>query len=313
MNALITYLRELTRAAVEGWNRFFFAPSDPATVGLVRLLAGSMMFYTHLVWTLALDDFFGTHAWVTPASAADGVGLQSRFAWSYFWDVPSSGALWMLHIATLVIMAMYALGLFTRVTTGLSWLAAIAYANRTPGALFGLDQINTMLAMYLTLAPAGEAFSLDRWLKAHRAGGLLPKSQPSVSANLAARLIQLHMCVIYFFAGLSKLQGNTWWDGSALWWGFANYEYQSLDMTWMAGAPLLVAMLTTITVYWELSFCVLVWPRILRPLVLFMAIPLHLGIGVCLGMMTFGLVMLIALVSFIPPDVVRATFTRTSK
>ncbi len=221
-----------------GWNRFFFTPTDPATIGFIRICAGTMMFYTHLVWSLRLNDFFGSHAWVTQESARDAIGLQHRLAWSFWWLVDSPTAMWTIHAVVLVVMAMYALGLFTRVTTVSSVLAAISYVNRTPGALFGLDQLNIMLGLYLCLAPAGDAYSLDRWLQSKRLGKPLPPAEPSTSANLATRLIQLHMCVIYFFAGLSKLQGSTWWSGDALWLGFANYEYQSLDMTWTAAYPL---------------------------------------------------------------------------
>ena len=96
------------------------------------------------------------------------------------------------------------------------------------------------------------------------------------------------MAIIYFFAGLSKMQGLSWWEGSALWGAFANLEYQSLDMTWTAGWPILVALMTQITAWWELTFAVFVWPRLLRPLVLTIAIPLHLGIAICLGMITFS-------------------------
>jgi hypothetical protein len=171
--------------------------------------------------------------------------------------------------------------------------------------LFGLDQINVLLATYLMLAPCGSAYSIDRWFAARRAGGPLPPARPTVMTNVATRLIQVHMCIIYFFAGLGKLQGDTWWHGNALWGAVANLEYQTLDLTWLAGWPLLTAFLTQLTAYWELTFPVLVWPRLLRPLVLFVAIPLHLGIGFGLGLMTFGLVMPIALISFVSPRLVR--------
>ncbi len=68
--------------------------------------------------------------------------------------------------------------------------------------------------------------------------------------------------------------------------------------------------MTHVTVYWELSFCVLIWPRLTRPLVLALAIPLHLGIAFCMGMMTFGLVMLIGCLSFVPPWLVRRLIER---
>lgn len=297
------YLCELVRWFVAGWNRFWFTPSDPATLGLIRALAGSMLLYTHAVWSLGLADFFGPHSWVDPEAAR--ALYRGAPPWSWFWHVSSPGALWWLHAATLLVMAMFALGLFSRVTALLSWLCAVAYAHRVPGALFGLDQINAMLSMYLMLGPCGAAWSVDRLITRWRAGRPLPPAAASTGANFSVRLIQVHMCVIYFFAGISKLQGQSWWAGIALWGAIANLEYQTLDLTWMCHTPWLVALLTQAIVWWELFFCVLVWHRMLRPLVLAFAVALHLGIALGMGMMTFGLVMLIGCASFLPPGLVR--------
>jgi hypothetical protein len=181
----------------------------------------------------------------------------------------------------------------------------LAYVQRLPGALFGLDQINVMLAMYLAISPSGDAFSLDRWHKSRQAGAPLPPRH-SWTANLAIRLIQIHMCIIYLFAGFAKLTGPAWWDGTALWMAFGNIEYQSMDMTWMANYPILINLMTHVTVFWEVFYCALVWPRLTRPIVLLLAIPLHMGIAICLGMITFGLVMLIGNMAFLPPEFVRA-------
>jgi hypothetical protein len=166
------------------------------------------------------------------------------------------------------------------------------------------------MAMYLMLGPCGAAWSVDRLIARWRAGGPLPSAPASTGANLAVRLVQVHMCVIYFFAGISKLQGQSWWAGTALWGAVANLEYQTLDLTWMCHTPWLVALLTQAIVWWELFFCVLVWHRMLRPLVLACAIPLHLGIALGMGMMTFGLVMLIGCASFLPPGFVRRWIAR---
>ncbi len=53
-----------------------------------------------------------------------------------------------------------------------------------------------------------------------------------------------------------------------------------------------------------------IWPRLTRPIVLALAIPLHLGIACFLGMITFGLVMLIGNLAFISPAMVRAILSR---
>jgi hypothetical protein len=209
----------------------------------------------------------------------------------------------------LVVFALLMLGVYTRIVSVLAYLITVAYVNRAPGSLFGLDQINGLLAMYLMIGPSGARYSLDRWF-ARRAGLAMPEVAPSISANIAIRLIQLHMCVIYFFAGISKLQGPSWWNGSALWGAVGNLEYQSLDMTWLARWPLLVAAMTHTTILWELTYPALVWPRLTRPLMIFMAVPLHVGIGLFLGMPTFGFIMLVGNLAFVSPWLVRLLIER---
>jgi uncharacterized membrane protein YphA (DoxX/SURF4 family) len=309
VNLVGDYFRELYRAALAGWNRFWFTPSDVATLAMVRIFAGAMLLYTHAVWTIGLDDFFGANSWISP-EAARALQPDDNFVWSYFWLIRSPAALWAAHIAALVVFALLTVGLFTRFMSVLAFLISVAYVNRVPSAQFGLDQINVMLAMYLMIGPSGAAYSLDRLWARRRQGRGGQIAPPSVSANLAIRLIQVHMCVIYFFAGIAKLQGETWWMGDALWGAVANLEYQTLDVTWLAKWPILLALITHLTVFWEMSFCVLVWPRLTRPLVLALAVPLHLGIAFCMGMITFGLVMLIGCLSFVSPALVRRLIER---
>ena len=314
MNLLANYFRDLVRSTQQGWTQFWFTPADPAALGLIRICAGAMLFYTHLVWGLDLEAFFGPQAWLTPEAVSEFQKTMSGpetvdFSWSIFWWIESPALLWAVHIAALVVFALLTVGLFTRAVSILAFLAAVSYVNRVPGALFGLDQINLLLALYLMVGPSGDAFSLDRWWRKRR--GLAPStSAASVGANLAIRLIQVHMCIVYLFAGLSKLTGASWWDGMALWLAFANLEYQSVDMTWIAQWPILINLLTHLTIFWEISYIALVWPRLTRPIMVFLAIPMHLGIGICMGMMTFGLVMLIANLAFVSPGLVRAMLTR---
>ena len=122
--------------------------------------------------------------------------------------------------------------------------------------------------------------------------------------------MQIHLCVVYFFAGAGKLAGETWWNGEALWGAFANLEYQTIDMTWIAGSLVLVNFLSQFSVAWELTYCVFVWNRLLRPIVVGLAIPLHLGIAFCMGMITFGLIMLVANMAFVSPELIRTLVPR---
>ena len=286
---------------LEAWDQFWFTPSRPHTLALIRILAGAMLFYTHFALTLDLMAFLGPSAWVTANTAAllnqspDG----TNWAWSYLSSLHSPQALWTAHIGALVILAMFTLGLFTRITSVLSFVITLSYCHRLTGTLFGLDQINLFLAMYLMLAPCGSVWSLDRWL-AGRRGTPLPIAA-ATSTTIATRLLQLHLCIIYLFGGIDKAKGNLWWDGSAAWFAIANVEYQSLDVTWLVHYPWLIALLTHLTLFWETFYPVLIWPRLTRPMFLAMAVFVHGGIALALGMKTFGLVMLIANLAFLSP------------
>jgi hypothetical protein len=206
------------------------------------------------------------------------------------------------------------IGFLTRFTAPLAWFLQLMLVHRLTGTLFGLDQITTMLAMYLMFAPSGSVFSVDSYLRRRMlASGtatdfkrwLLPDASPSVSANIATRLAQVHLCVIYLFGGLWKARGTTWWDGTALWFAAANAQYQSLNLTWIGRFPVVFSALTHLTVFWEVFYCALVWPKLTRPLVLAMAVAVHGGIAMFLGMITFGTMMIVANAIFLCPDWIR--------
>ncbi len=315
MRTVIADIRGYFAELWEAWNRFWFTPADPATLSLIRVLAGGMLLYTHFIWSFDLAGFIGPDGYtpvellrgqihVPPATAENPDPSAPWSLWSVFFWIPSTWLLWVVHIFALVVFLCLFVGLFSRIAALLGFLLAVSYVNRvTPGAYFGLDKTNCMLAMYLLLGPCGARYSLDRLWRLRK--GTATDPAPSTAANLAIRLMQVHLCVVYLFSGLAKMEGTSWQLGTAVWWAAASYEYQSLDLTWLAAWPMLVAILTHATVFWEAYYCCLVWNRFTRPWVLWMAVAVHGGIALFLGMITFGLAMIFANLSFLKPETVR--------
>lgn len=300
-------LRDLAAA----WTKFWFAPQDVATVALLRILAGGMILYTHLVWSLRLDQFFSASGW-QPADVVHLLRDDATF-WSFWWYVPDP-MIWPAHYFCLVVLALFFIGLWTPVTSKLTYLIVVSYAHRVPLANFGLDQINGFLALYLALAPCGRVASVDWILRRRREAKqtLLRGKSPVFStieksswARLSTRLIQVQLCVLYTYAGLAKLKGEAWWDGNAIWMAAANLEYQSNSLLWLAWMRPIAEALTHATVIWECTFWATVWHPRIRPYTLFIGAMMHLGIGGFMGMWTFGLVMTFAYQSFTPSDAVR--------
>lgn len=315
------YFIRLSGAIRHGWDTFFFTPADPTTLGLIRIATGLLAFWSLFVFGLDLPDYFASTGWADPTAIRMA---QQGWQWSFWFLVPD-GALRAVWIGCLVVLAMFSIGLFSRTTAVLSWVIVVSTVRRVPIALYGFDQALSPLALYLAVTgAAGQSVSLDRFLRRWRqarasAARPMPASAtpegasrrvlptepavplPTVGANLALRLIQLHLVVIYASAGLGKLQGPSWWNGMALWGTMTAGEFVVLDFTPMARWPMLINFLTHASLAIELLYPALIWVPIARPLMLVSIIGLHAGIGLMSpGLAEFSAMMIAANLAFVP-------------
>ena len=311
-----TTIRQKLSNGLNQWKTFWFKPSDPLMLAVIRLLTAGLLFYNLCVWTLDFDAFFSANG-LQPLETVRNL-YQGSPIFSFWFYIPEPW-LWTAHLACLAIVFLFFTGTATRATSLLSYLITISYSQRLPVANFGLDQILGLLCLYLAVGPCGACLSVDslfrklktRWKHGNTTGQQQAQERiKSSSATVALRLIQIHLCVIYFWAGFAKLKGDTWFTGEAMWNVIANLEYQTTDLTWMAYVPWLPYLVAHVTVIWELFFCVLVWNRTLRPLVLLIGTGMHFGIGAFLGMWTFGLAMTFCYFAFSDPAVWRRAWGR---
>jgi hypothetical protein len=281
------------------WSEFWFAPATADTLALLRIGTGLMLAYMHLIWWWRIDAWMGATSWLDRHTIAQFHSQEYKWSWLWWFDDPI--AIRVHQWVAIALSLMMAVGWKTRWSVPLSWWLGLMVAHRMTGMLFGLDQITILLVSYLSVGKSGDRWSIDCWL----AGGSLETEQGSSWNRIATRLIQTHLCVIYLFGGLGKLRGGMWWDGSAVWYALASFEYQSLDLTWLGRYPTFVSLATHATLLWELFYTAMVWPRSTRPWVLAMAMAVHAGIAIALGMVTFGVMMMLANLAFIDPEAMR--------
>jgi hypothetical protein len=283
---------------LDAWNTFWFTPADPLPLALIRIAVGGLLAWASFVWWLDAEAFFSHDGWQRPENVWRM--NDQPWQWSWYFATDSAGTARMLAGITFVAAVMLTLGIATPLAAIVSLVGLISAVNRAPLNVFGFDDTLGMLLIAVAVGPAGAVLSVDRLLAPDIAA-----DRPSVQANLALRLIQVHLCVVYLFSGLGKLLGASWWEGTALWGAAANVQYRTLDLTWLASHPWIVNALTLGTLWWEIAYAALVWPRLTRRLFLAMAVPVHLGIGLAMGMMEFGLAMLAANMAFVPAAVLR--------
>jgi hypothetical protein len=251
--------------------------------------------------------------------------------WSIWFHVTNPDWMRVVHGLVLVTIFLFTIGLGTRVTSVLTWLAALSYVHRSPDTLFGSDDVMMVLLFYLMIGPSGAALSVDRLLahwqavrRARREGQPPPEwlpPEPLVSANFALRLMQVHFCIIYFAAGTSKLLGGRWWNGQALYYSIADYELGLLEHPFYSH---LLSELCRTRWLWEIVFTtgtwftlaleillpILVWNRRWRVPLVLGVVALHTAIALAMGIAVFSLFMAALVLAFIPGEAVQGLVSR---
>jgi hypothetical protein len=241
--------------------------------------------------------------------------------WSIWFHVTDPPQMAVVHGIILFIMFLFTIGFCTRITSVLTWMGAMCYIHRAQTTLFGMDTMMNLLLIYLMIAPAGAALSVDRlikrywstWkaLRARRQAPDLSVPLPKVSANVTLKLIQINLCLIYLTSGLSKLEGKAWWMGTAIWGTMANAEFSPMHIPLFRNFlqmlcsnrwawEIFMTGGTVFTLVTEIGFIFLIWSRRWRWIFLTMAVLLHTGIALFMGLNTFSLFMLTMLISFVP-------------
>ncbi len=268
------------------------------------------------------------HVWGSDSRQSYSTGIPN---FSIYFHLEDKNSIRFAHALVLVVLLLFTLGVWTRVTSVLAFLCTLFYIHRGQWYLFGQDTMQTIAMFYLAIGPCGAALSIDRlWARfraaraIHKAGeqkvawaeNVLAGAPRSWLANLATRLIQIHYGMMYLSAGMAKLKGNSWWNHESGWMSMVNPEfgmvhfkaYQALlqflaDNRFAGG--LVIGAVSMFTLALELGFITLVWTR-LRWVVITASTLLHLGIGPFMGLPVFGMYMFCMLLAFFPAALVRS-------
>ena len=305
LNGIVAVPATLARSVALGWNRFVFTPADPTPLGLIRVLVGALLFWSLLIYGIDLFGYLGQTGWANLEVVQMFRRERTPTSWSFWFFIPDA-ILRPAWVVCLVILAMFTLGLLSRITAVLAWVIAASTAVRSPISVYGFDDIVLTWALYLAVSGAsGQAVSLDRTIARFRRNRVEVAQRrsdgrwvapsgvpaPSVSANIGLRLIQCHLVVIYAISGLSKFQGAAWWNGTAIWGTLASGEFRLFDLTWLAAYPWLLNAMTHSALFLETAYPVIIWVRPIRPFWVAAVLLMHAAIGLTLGLFEFSLAM----------------------
>lgn len=286
----------------ERWNAFWFTPSDPTPLGVVRLGAGiGLVLYLILItpdvaaW-MGPTGLIPTDLYRQIVIANDPI---NRFAqWSVFNLCQNDTQVRLVHYSFLIIAALFAAGVVSRVTSVLALFALLQYVHRAPMVTNQIEPLLSMLLMYLCLAPCGAAFSFDSWRRSPQQR--LAALTPSWPATISLRLIQVHLAMFYLMMAAAKLQGDIWWRGEAVWTLMSMTRSRFWDWSAVRNMGYLLNLWTHCQVLYEFLFAGLIWNRLTRPLMLWVGLVLWPLMMLASGMILFPLLMIVANLAFVP-------------
>ncbi|MEV7343885.1 HTTM domain-containing protein [Streptomyces sp. NPDC093544] len=221
------------------------------------------------------------------------------------------------YVLALITSVLFLLGWRTRVV---SVVFAVVVASFHARAIFmtdGGDNLILLMGVYLVFTACGRRWSLDARRTRLRSSEVRPVHTPmgqgaaelrrsrhtltAVLHNCGMFVIAAQVCFLYGAAGLYKVQGGSWGNGTAL------HYVLNLDLfrPWpelslMADEhDALIAIACYLTVLLQVAFPFVLFGRLKYP-VLTMLLGMHLGIAVLMGLPLFSGAMIIADAVFLP-------------
>src|SRR5688572_9210420 len=130
MRGIGDYFSTLSERFGEGWNRFWFPPSDGCTISTIRVLTGLLALYWFATLTPDLGRFYGAEGWLPMESVrqvdVDNMVNTGVSPPTYLAFVRGERELQIAHAIGFVVLLMFAAGLFTRVSTILATIVVLS-------------------------------------------------------------------------------------------------------------------------------------------------------------------------------------------
>ena len=258
------------RAALRRAEAWLFAPGDPRRLAAVRIGLGGL---------LAIRLAGGPYAELATQPPA----LFRPISFLRLLDrMPSPEAVAVLQALALGAAVLATVGLLTRFTLPLAWLAALPLVAMTSslGKVVHNDVLLLLCLVPLLPSRAGAAWSLDARQR--------PPAGPGPLFGWPVRTAMVVVAGAYFFSGLAKLlhAGPAWvTSGNLRWVLYASSDAQpdpNPFALFVADRPVLAHLIAAATLVVELGFPLVLW----RPRLAWVLVPavvaMHAGIGLAM-------------------------------
>ena len=198
---------------------------------------------------------------------------------------------WLWYVATIALALAFTLGWRTRIVTPLLFIFYTTLNGQNTPISDGGNYFIRIMLIYLILMDVSRRWSLDARRRARQESR--ETQTGSVLHNIGLCLVIAQICTVYLEAGLYKVQGTLWQNGTAVYYPLQSVAYGIFpplaDLLTYFALPVFIA--TYVTVLAQIAFPFMLFHRITRRIVLLALLGMHLSIAVVMGLPFFSGIM----------------------
>jgi vitamin K-dependent gamma-carboxylase-like protein len=289
---------------MENWRerilQFLFPAESDTWLAIMRVGFGLQV----LLYALSLQHdwnllFAGTDHGLISRNLGEAIlSLESPFVPRLGWlitlgtriGLSESVVLFLTWICLLCASCLLIVGIFCRSSAILAWFLHLCAAKSGDFVSYGVDNFMTIGLFYLMLSPLPDRYSLDRQLRKRHL------KDPQL-VGFFRRVLQSHLCLIYFFSGLTKCLGTGWWDGSSVWRALIRPPFNIINSEILVSWKWLFPVTGIFVCLLEVGYPFFIWHNKTRKVWLIGICAMHVGIGLTMGMYLFAFTMIVLNVS----------------
>ncbi|ATG53782.1 hypothetical protein CFK41_02555 [Brachybacterium ginsengisoli] len=201
------------------------------------------------------------------------------------------GLFWLWYLVTIALVVAFLLGWRTRFVTPLLFIAYTTLNGQNTPVSDGGNYFIRIMLLYLILIDVSRRWSLDSRRRAR--SGREETQTGSVLHNIGLCLVVAQICTVYLEAGLYKVQGTLWQNGTAVYYPLQSVAYGAFpplaDLLTHWAFPVVIA--TYVTVLAQIAFPFLLFHKVTRRIALVVLLGMHLSIAVIMGLPFFSGIM----------------------
>lgn len=208
-----------------------------------------------------------------------------------------------LFVVMGVLGFLFMLGWHTRTVGILMLWLYISLITTNPVATDQTDNALRILLFYFLFTDMSQHWSMDARRRTKLAASArrskmpeLPQWLPTILHNGGITAVSIQIFIIYVVAGLSKVQGSQWRDGTAVYYPMKLHSlspWPALNEVLLM-SDLMVNIITYFAVFIQLFFPFLLLARWTRVIGLLGIVSMHAGIGILMGLPLFSMAMMAA-------------------